>query len=401
MKKRLLLLSLLTIHPTPSMSMFSWLSKPTNTTEKVVTSLIIASTLVLSHSKYNNNRSLDLHKALEQNNLTLAQQLINNPKVDVNAKVDYGTEWYKKGWTPLIWCCRTGDKALQIANALLKRNDINVNLPANDGWTPLIRCCRTGDKALHIANALLKRNDIKVNLQDIWGWTPLIRCCYKGDKALQIANALLKRNDINVNLPNNDGFTPLLVCCQTGDKALQIANALLKRNDINVNLQTNKGWTPLIRCCKTGDNALQIANALLKHQDINVNLQANNGWTPLDTIIDYIKQNKENYTYVQLWTLLVAKGGILGKRITDYNNLNPNNFQEPQKGHIQNIKNNPPINISFPHIYQEHNLLRQQLKDLKNTSNQKIAQLENNKNTLNNQLNSKFIDNQQETKEQE
>ena len=67
--------------------------------------------------------------------------------------------------------------------------------------------------------------------------------------------------------------------------------------------------------------------------------------------------------------MLVAKVGILDNCKTDYNNLNPNNFEEPQKGYIQSIKNNPPINLittpSVKNLLQESNRLRKELEELK------------------------------------
>ena len=67
---------------------------------------------------------------------------------------------------------------------------------------------------------------------------------------------------------------------------------------------------------------------------------------PLDQIIYQIKQNEENYTYVNLWNVLVAKGAILDTKKTDYQNLNLNNFKEPQRTCVRLIKQNPRKNFT-------------------------------------------------------
>ena len=132
MKKTIYLLLAL-LNTTPSMAMFRLFLPDFSC---IPTSLIIASTLVVGN-KYDKKLSLDLHYALEQQDYTSAQKLINTPQVDVNAKVDYGTDSWYKGVTPLIMCCGQGDKSFNIAGALLDLNDIKVNLPSNNGTTPL------------------------------------------------------------------------------------------------------------------------------------------------------------------------------------------------------------------------------------------------------------------------
>ena len=99
-------------------------------------------------------------------------------------------------------------------------------------------------------------------------------------------------------------------------------------------------------CAWKGDEALGIATLLLARTDINVNLQDKRGYTPLDEIIYQIKQKKENYTYVNLWHALVAKGAILRKGKKTYNNLSPNTFKESQQTYVRLIKQNPPKNFT-------------------------------------------------------
>ena len=145
----------------------------------------------------------------------------------------------------------------------------------------------------------------------------------------------------------------------------------------------------LLECAWKGDKSLGIAQLLLARTDIKVNLQENNGFTPLDEIIDQIKQQKENYTYVKLWDALIAKGAILKKRTKAYKNLNPSNFKEPQKGYVQAIKNNPSINRKLSSLTQENDLLRKQLEDLKKTNTitkEQVKQLTNDNNDLTNKF---------------
>jgi len=53
-----------------------------------------------------------------------------------------------------------------------------------------------------------------------------------------------------------------------------------------------------------------------------------------------------NITYVAIWNMLVIQGATFNLHAKAYKKLNLNNFKEPQKTYVRLIKQNPPKNFS-------------------------------------------------------
>lgn len=109
---------------------------------------------------------------------------------------------------------------------LLKREDVNPNIPDKEGRTPLSWAAGKGYNS--VVKMLLYREDINIDARDKDGRTPLSWSAGNGnDDALKI---LLEREDVNPNTPDKDGRTPLSWAAERGH--IGAAEMLLQRSRI-------------------------------------------------------------------------------------------------------------------------------------------------------------------------
>ena len=207
----------------------------------------------------------------------------------------------------------------------------------------LFRASKYADMAINL-DLVLANPELHVNIQDVYGATALIKCCEVGDKALPIVKKLIGLRQLEVNITDVYGKTALFACCKKGDKSLQIVKTLLLHPKINVGFDAERVVSSLIWCCWVGDKSLSIAKALIGHKKTRINERNRGGCTALDKIIQHILSGGRYYKYTKIWRLMVKHGGVLSHCKTDYFNLNPLDFKEPQRGYIKIIKKHPPKN---------------------------------------------------------
>ncbi len=211
--------------------------------------------------------------------------LLMREDLDVNAK-DHLT-----GRTALMQYAIAGNPAA--VQLLLKREDIDVNAKDDTGATALMMTFYTSYKKyglyenpikqramqlfrLEVAEALLAHEDIDVNAKDNHGETALMLAVSDNDWAAA-AKALLAREDIDVNAASKNGLTALMLAARKGPR--DVVQALLAREDIDVNAASENGSTALIYAAHLGK--VGIVTDLLAHADIDVNATDDLGRTAL------------------------------------------------------------------------------------------------------------------------
>ena len=125
--------------------------------------------------------------------LDMVKLLLGHERIDVNYQ-DPG------GWTALNLAALNDD--FGVAELLLEREDIDINLPNNRGRTPLF------SSRAKLADLLLKKRGIDPNIRDvIRGHTPLTDAC----RLLQVdkVRSLLSCPDTNPNAVDNNGVSIL------------------------------------------------------------------------------------------------------------------------------------------------------------------------------------------------
>ena len=209
----------------------------------------------------NNNGETALHRASSKGMLSVVEELIEKR---ANAKMQD-----KDGYTALMVACY--DRHTDIALALLKHSNINVDLANNKGETALHHASHHG--MLAVVEKLIEK-DADVNKQDKDGYTALIGACY--EKHADVALALLNVDGIEVDLVNVIGETALHRASHQGMLAV-VKKLIEKRADVNK--QNEDGYTALIWACVF--NHADIALALLNVDGIEVDLANVVGGTAL------------------------------------------------------------------------------------------------------------------------
>ena len=123
---------------------------------------LIESLLKLKDFDFNlkyDNQTLLIH-AIEKGNIEIIKLLINNPKVDINQKLNYG--WFEKN--ALIYAIEKGN--LDIIKLLLNNPKININQKFNGDKNALIYAIEKGN--LDIIKLLLNNPKIDINQKLIY-----------------------------------------------------------------------------------------------------------------------------------------------------------------------------------------------------------------------------------------
>lgn len=131
------------------------------------------------------------------------------------------------GYNPLHNACRFGH--LKIAEILISNQRININAQDHQGRTPLHLASQSG-KA-QIVEALLKSSNIDVHLTDNDQNSCLHLACNSG--YAKVVEVLLQDRRIDVNAKNNEGYTPLHLACYLGQK--EVVKTLLQDPRVDVN----------------------------------------------------------------------------------------------------------------------------------------------------------------------
>lgn len=166
-----------------------------------------------------------------QNFREKAEMVLRSGVFDVNWKG-------KSGQTPLSSAIQHG--ADDIAQSLLLRNDVNIDVADNDGATPLMYAVRR--KQLLLTKTLLDRPKVRVNILVSGGEeTPLHSPVRQ--HAYDILDLLLGHKHIQPDLTDRRGHTPFLDALRV--KNMVAALMLAKMENINLDAR-DIHWSPAV-----------------------------------------------------------------------------------------------------------------------------------------------------------
>jgi ankyrin repeat protein len=186
-----------------------------------------------------------LDAAIARNDLRVVRKLLKEKTVNPNYQT---LEGY---WTPLTRAIEEGK--LSIAKELIRNPRIDLNQIDAKGQTPLARAAETGQ--IEIVKKLLSSRQIDVNLGRIG--SPLYFAARNGH--LEIVKRLLEHDQIDVDRKNGDGIAPLLIAIEKNH--LEVVRALvLSGADVHLNFRR---VTPLSHALHNG--YLEIAEFLREH----------------------------------------------------------------------------------------------------------------------------------------
>ncbi|APR98256.1 ankyrin repeat domain-containing protein [Wolbachia endosymbiont of Folsomia candida] len=160
-----------------------------------------------------------------------------------------------------------------------KKHHFNVNHKFDFGQTLLHLA--TMYNCQKLVNALLKIEDIDVNIVEGRGSTPLHYACIGHN--VEVVNSLLKRQDVDVNVVDNDRYAPLHRAISGNN--IKIINSLLERKDIDINIADEHGNTLPHVTAKFGN--AETVTTLLKTKKIGANAIDKDGCTLLHSAVQY------------------------------------------------------------------------------------------------------------------
>lgn len=204
----------------------------------------------------NESGFMALEVAIINGHTEIAKALIANAKFDVHNA--------KKYCNALQWAISKDN--VEIVKELLQRKDFPVNVVA-DPHTALTWVARNGDKFLWALTELLKRTDIDINVPAYGkspenSMTPLMMAAQYGH--IEILKVLLSCKDIKVNKPNNVGVTALMLAATNGH--LEIVKELIKHK-ADVTLPQKAGGGALTFAAHNGHT--ETVKELLKYSDVD------------------------------------------------------------------------------------------------------------------------------------
>ena len=274
-----------------------------------------------------------LYWASSRGHLNIVQDLIVNPRIDVNRKT------FNNDANALQQASKNGH--LQIVQLLRNHPKIEVNIPTLNRETPLMAATINGHS--QVVEELLSATNIDVNYATFNGKTALIFAVSL--KHPSISKLLLRCPKTDTSLMDQEYRTALDIA-----KERNMSN-IIHAFEIRGNLQINKGHT----CCSNSINqGIHIAvrnrdwkwiHKFLVCPDIDINMHNKDGQTPLNLavhrglnkIVDEflidprINVNKPNVRGKQNALLIASEMGhvnifkkILRHNQTDVNQLNAN-----------------------------------------------------------------------------
>ena len=174
-------------------------------------------------------RRTALIEAVIAGHVAVVEELIENPRVDVNA-ID------KHGATALWWAARLGHT--KIVHTLLSRPGIDLNRAHPVMGRPLLIEAVARNQP-EVVELILAHPEAHVNAKDRYSWTALMLAAYHG--RTQLVELLVSRDDLQLNEVNFLGRTALMVAAEGG--YVDIVKILLTRPGLLPNLRDKMGWT--------------------------------------------------------------------------------------------------------------------------------------------------------------
>ena len=167
------------------------------------------------------------------------------------------------GATALIIASELG--YIEVANAILAKDNVNINIKNKNGSTPLIVALEKG--YTEIAKAILAKDSVDVNIKNYNRETVLVIALQRD--YIDIAETILAKDNVNVNIPDKNGNTSLIIA--SGKGYTDIVKTILVKDGVNVNIQNGFATTALIAAAEKGYT--EIAKAILAKDNVDVNIQ--------------------------------------------------------------------------------------------------------------------------------
>ena len=168
---------------------------------------------------------------------------------------------------------------VEIVERLIKREDVDVNLPDGDNISPLVSAAEGGHSA--VTGLLLTRKDIDVNSRNHLGRTVLWYAANYGQE--NIVRQLLNIKDTQVNCTDNKGRSILAAAAHQGHAGA--VKLLLGRADIDVNASDRHGHAPILNAIYERHEA--VVEVLLSHPNIEVNCKDSTGRAAIHYAVIY------------------------------------------------------------------------------------------------------------------
>ena len=142
-----------------------------------------------------------------------------------------------------------------VVDSLLKNCGLGPDMKDKSGLTQLSRAAKDG--AVDVAEFLLSRGDVDADSRCNYGRTPLMYACIGEHE--EIMKLLLARHDVDINARDKRRQTPL-ICAAWHDKP-RAANFLLNTNKADVNAEDDSRYTALTSAVEHG--SIELVRVLL------------------------------------------------------------------------------------------------------------------------------------------
>ena len=188
--------------------------------------------------------------------------------------------------------------------------DINCSLPI-DGSTPLMLLCERNqtEDFYRCFEAIMSRDDINVNAKSKNGITALHVLCQLNEKlSVAVVDKLIQRG-LNVNAVTTDTWNAFHYLCASARcrDMVQVARLLI-RSGLDVHARTGRGENALTILCRNSENPnlMETARLLVTEHNLNVNHTDGMGNNALHCLVS--RNLYEEGNVLELTRFLIASG---------------------------------------------------------------------------------------------
>ena len=197
----------------------------------------------------------ELHSACKRGDVSLVRKLINEHKINVNARDDHND-------TPLLVAAL--NRKEEVALALINEFGCDINLKGAFGRSLLHKACQGGNVSL--VQKLINEHKADVNARDDQNITPLHVAAFTGNE--EVALALISEFGCDTNVQSAFGRSLLHHACQGGNVSL--VRKLIIEHKAGVNARDDNGDTPLNVAAFSGNEVVALSLINEFGCDINV-----------------------------------------------------------------------------------------------------------------------------------